>query len=103
MKNYAQPLINKLDLGSTISHRLYRDHCIFFKNNYTKQLSKLGRDMKKTIIIDNSPHSYEYNPENAIPIISWFEDENDTELFKLIPILQQLSYVDDVREMLANV
>ena len=29
-----------------------------------------------------------FHPENAVPIDSWFDDENDTELLDLIPFLE---------------
>lgn len=51
----------------------------------------MGRDLKKTIIIDNSPHSFAFNPENAIPCESWFDDYEESELLELIPILEGLA------------
>lgn len=56
----------------------------------------MGRPINSVMIIDNSPHSYAFNPENAIPCESWFDDMNDRELFELIPILQELAKVDNV-------
>jgi len=46
----------------------------------------------------NSPHSYAFNPENAIPCESWFNDYDDTELNDLIAVFEQLAEpsVDDV-------
>jgi RNA polymerase II subunit A small phosphatase-like protein len=38
-----------------------------------------------------------FHPENALPIPSWYDDPRDRELNKLIPILERLSQVDDVR------
>lgn len=51
----------------------------------------MGRDMKRILIIDNSPHAFAFNPENAIPCESWFDDYEDMELFDLIPILTGLA------------
>lgn len=62
-----------------------------------KDLSKLGRPLSDVIIIDNSPLSSLFQPENAIPCTSWYEDKNDRELLHLIPILEKLSKVPDVR------
>ena len=59
--------------------------------------ARLGRDMKDLIIIDNSPLSYQFQPENAVPSISWYDDKNDTQLLDYIPLLKELSRVDDVR------
>lgn len=47
--------------------------------------------------MDNSPHAYGYQIDNGIPIISWYDDEADTELLKLIGFLKKISDVEDVR------
>ena len=31
-----------------------------------QDLSKLGRDLKHVLIVDNSPASYSFHPENAV-------------------------------------
>ncbi len=54
--------------------------------------------MKDSIIIDNSPTSYMLQPECALPILSWYDDMKDRALYDLIPLLIELSKVDDVRE-----
>jgi carboxy-terminal domain RNA polymerase II polypeptide A small phosphatase len=41
-----------------------------------------------------------FHPSNAVPIASWFDDKNDQELLDLIPFLQDLNLVDDVRMVL---
>lgn len=35
---------------------------------FTQDLSKLGRDLKKVLIVDNSPASYSFHPENAVGV-----------------------------------
>jgi RNA polymerase II subunit A small phosphatase-like protein len=52
-------------------------------NAFVKDLSKLGRQMTDVIIVDNSPIAYMLQPENALPIISWYEDMTDRELPRL--------------------
>ena len=63
---------------SVFAHRLFRESCVYDRGNYVKDLSKLGRELNRTIIIDNSPASYLFQPQNAIPCSSWFDDKNDT-------------------------
>ncbi|KAL8428677.1 hypothetical protein ACSSS7_007066 [Eimeria intestinalis] len=70
---------------------------------FVKDLSLLGRDLKSTIIIDNSTRAYLWHAENAIPIKSWFEDPHDRELLDLIPILQSLASVQDIRPVIRDV
>ena len=57
MESYASPVIDKLDKKGYGFYKLYREHCRYFKetNFYVKDLSKLGRDLKNVIFIDNIP------------------------------------------------
>lgn len=59
--------------------------------NLLQDLSQIGRDLKDTIIIDNSPTSYIFHPQHAVPISSWFSDAHDNELLDLIPVLEDLA------------
>ena len=40
------------------------------------------------------------NVDNAIPIEGWINDPTDNDLLHLIPILEALQYVTDVRALL---
>lgn len=42
-----------------------------------KDLSKLGRDLSKTLIVDNVRDNYKRQPENGILIKSWYDDPKD--------------------------
>ena len=103
LSQYAQPLINQLDKDSVGFSQLYREHCTFYNNIYfVKDLSKLGRELKNIIFVDNSSSAYMFQPENAIPITSWYQNPHDKELYKLIPFLAKLADVEDVREFLTK-
>ena len=67
-----------------------------------KDLARLGRELGKVVIIDNSPASYIFHPDNAVPVASWFEDMNDQELLDLLPFLESLSKVDNIYSVLRN-
>ena len=98
ISNYADILLNIIDQNGCAPYRLFREHCTFIDNIYVKDLQRLGRDLKDIIILDNSPLSYSFHPNNGLPILSWFEDKTDRELYNIIPILIFLSKVNDVRE-----
>jgi len=101
LAKYADPLLDLLDKEHTIDARLFRDSCVQIGYSYVKDLSRLGRKMSEVMIIDNSPQSYRFQPCNAIPITSWFDDPIDTELRDLTPVLNtKLKTIPDCRDIL---
>lgn len=69
-----------------------------------KDLRLIGRDIKKTLIIDNLKENYDSTcPDNGIEIESWYGDDlDDTELLQLIPFLKAMVQNEekDVRKVL---
>ena len=63
---YADPVADLLDQWSVFRERLFRESCVFHRGNYVKDLSRLGRELSNVIIVDNSPASYIFHPENAV-------------------------------------
>ena len=80
-------------------YTLYRQYTSIEGNNFVKDLSRLGRPLNRTIIIDNIQNNYYKQKNNGILIKPFLgEDKNDTALIDLIPILTNIAKDDiDVR------
>ena len=73
-------------------HKLFRQHAIIVEKDFVKDLSKIGRPLDRTIIIDNMPQNFKLQKKNAILIKSFLgEDQNDQALIDLIPILVNIA------------
>lgn len=105
VKKYADWIVDHIDPHKFISHRLYRRHTVFDDSTYIKDLTMLGRDLCKTLIIDNLYESFLRQPDNGILVKSWYGDMADSELLTLLPFLKGLveDQVPDVREVLRRI
>ncbi|PHH66902.1 hypothetical protein CDD81_5254 [Ophiocordyceps australis] len=102
VQEYADPVIDWLESERKFfSARYYRQHCTYRQGAYIKDLSFVEPDLSKVMILDNSPLSYLFHEDNAIPIQGWINDPTDSDLMHLIPLLEGLQYVHDVRALLA--
>lgn len=90
MDDYADWALGFLESSSLISHRLYRQHTILFQGSYIKDLERLGRDLDKTLIVDNLSENFKLQPQNGIHILTWISDSNDNCLEVLASLLEQL-------------
>ncbi|CAD8047154.1 unnamed protein product [Paramecium primaurelia] len=97
LKEYADPVMDIIDPSRRALTRLYRESCTPIQGGLTKNLSKLGRNLKDVIIIDNSQMSFIFQQENGYLIKDFIADKNDNELETLLPFLIWLSQQNDVR------
>ncbi|XVE88264.1 hypothetical protein DITRI_Ditri19aG0055900 [Diplodiscus trichospermus] len=97
---YASKVLNTLDpKGRFISHRFYRDSCKQVRGKYVKDISEMGRDMTKIVIVDDNPKSFALQPENGIPIKPFLGDELwDRELMKLAGFFERCDVFKDIRD-----
>jgi len=103
MEIYGTAVADKLDNDQgLLRRRYYRQHCTLDFGSYTKDLSAICSDLASVFILDNSPGAYRSYPDNAIPIKSWFNDPTDTALLNLLPVLDALRFVSDVRSVLSR-
>ena len=99
---YADSVIDFIDKGRVVKHRLYRESCTDFGGNFIKDLSRLNRNLEKIIIVDNSSIAYLLQPSNAIAITSWFDDPTDDELFIILEFLKQHHRTKNVYDILSG-
>eukprot|EP00301_Raphidiophrys_heterophryoidea_P021132 c5654_g1_i1.p1 GENE.c5654_g1_i1~~c5654_g1_i1.p1 ORF type:complete len:325 (-),score=53.76 c5654_g1_i1:799-1773(-) len=117
-KQYADAVIDLLDPHGYVSRRMFRDSCDKVEPQaserkgvyFVKSLERVCRDLRRVLIIDNSPVAYRNNNDNALPIKSFMLSNNtpdevidmrDDELLNMLPFLHSLCNVTDVRSLLA--
>jgi len=71
------------------------DHHFFVKR--LKKVKKLGFELEKVLIIDDTPHKSQDNYGNAIYISEFRGNPNDTELLTLMSYLDTLRDIENVR------
>ena len=105
LQNYADLIISGLDPDGVVSDKLYRQHTINIGNSYIKDLDKLGRDIKKVIIIDNISENFSQQPQNGLNICDFEGNEYDEELKYLKDDLIKLAKLkpNDVRLYLKDI
>ena len=101
-KIYADNIIKKIETNQQyFDYNLYRDHTTLYGKEYVKDISKIGRNIKEVIIVDNLEKNFKLNPNNGIKIAPYFGEINsdDVKLFelqKLLILFFKLKY-DDLR------
>lgn len=91
VKDYADWILDRIDPSHHISFRLYRQHTQPQNGVYLKDLSRLGRDLSKTIIVDNNAENFSLQPENGIYIKTWHDDPGDNALSQLARLLTSVA------------
>ena len=102
-KEYADNILNILDMDNNIiKYRLYRQHTTILGCSIYKDLSKIGRDLSRVIIIDNLKENFKMQPNNGIFIKTWTNDINDMQFKDILKILKDIvAYnVNDVRTII---
>ena len=100
-KYSSEPIIDIIEEKKKyFDYNLYREHLTFSGKEFIKDLSKLGRDIKKVILVDNIANNFKLNPDNGIQISPFFGDndkDNVLEELKKILILFYRDKYDDLR------
>ncbi|KNC54173.1 serine/threonine-protein phosphatase dullard-A [Thecamonas trahens ATCC 50062] len=104
LHQYANPVLDALDPDSElIAQRYFRESCTLLPTGFAKDVSitRSDGDLAKAVLVDNSPSAFMINRHNAIPIETWQSNVNDEALLDLLPFLNILRFVDDVRSILS--
>ena len=102
-QNYTESIIKAIEYKKKYFDYIFcRQHTIIIKNDFVKDLTRIGRSLDSIIIIDNMPQHFKLQKENGINIKSfWGDNSEDTALYDLIPILINIAKEKgDVREKL---
>ena len=89
-KQYAEPIIKEIEKRNKyFDFNFYREHSVICGNDFVKDISRIGRDIRTIIIVDNSENNFRLNKENGIKIAPFNgnKTKNDIVLFELKKIL----------------
>ena len=102
---YVDPIVNILEKNTKyFEYRLYRQHTYLNGDDYVKDLNKLGRDLKKVVIVDNLPQAFKLQKSNGICIKAFYGDSiGDRNTLKVLSeVLERIRYdaeeSNDIRE-----
>ena len=104
-ENYSKSIIGALERKKKYFDFIFcRQYLVKCGDCYLKDLSKIGRPLDSTIIIDNNPENYKLQKENGIYIKPfWGDNSDDNALYYLIYILNNIANEKlDVRDGLAK-
>ena len=100
--SYAKEVLKIINKKNIITKIFSIKECVYYKNGYYKDFNKLKSDLAHTIILDNCSENVLSYRENRLQISKFEGNPKDIELLKILPILQKLSKVDDVRHYIKN-
>ncbi|KAI9150962.1 hypothetical protein H9P43_009577 [Blastocladiella emersonii ATCC 22665] len=106
IREYASQILDVLDpTGTIFAARLYRDACTEMRgpapqSAFAKDMTRVCTDMRRIMLVDNTPGCFALQPANGLPIKSWYTDTTDTQLFRLQDFLLSVANVDDLRLVL---
>ena len=105
-KMFCDSIINFIEQDKKyFDYKFYKEHSILYENNFVKDISLIGRDISKIIIVDDDEICFKLNKENGIKIASFNgQNNNDNKLFELKKILKEICIenYEDVRIALKN-
>ncbi|KAG2493294.1 hypothetical protein HYH03_008430 [Edaphochlamys debaryana] len=105
-ESWATCALQRIDPDGTIfDARLYRDHTVSHGDwPWVKDLSRLGRDLARVVIVDDNPLMFMYQPDNALHVGAYdpqVTGHNDDVLEQVLDVLtHKVLLANDVRDVL---
>ena len=107
-QSYADSVVNYLDPNKEIFDlRLYRNNCtiVLFEGNtfYIKDLRIMKNvSLRDIVLIDNSVLSFAFHLDNGIPILPYYNGEEEIEMQNLCKLLLKLAECDNIPAQIHN-
>lgn len=103
-ESYAELAVKEIDPnGEVFEGRVYyRQHCDEVDGMLLKDVGRVGRPLRRTLLVDDNVSSSFITPDNILPIRPFAGDPEDRALTDLLPTIRALSAAPnrDVRETL---
>ena len=100
-REYGEQILDAIENGKNyFDFKLFREHTLFYNNEFIKDISRIGRPLDKIIIVDNMPQNYRLQKENGIEIKPFYGEDNDDKVLDYLgSILRKIvNKFDDVRD-----
>lgn len=96
---YVDPILNRVDPGMArpdgpvVAYRLYKNACRMVDNVHVRDLSRLNRDLRRTLFIVSESNKHTVvQEENVLVVPDWDGmDPDDRTLLDILPLLEILS------------
>ena len=99
-KNYSESIIRLIEGDKKLfDYNLHRNHCSLIGKNFVKDISRIGRDIKTIIMVDDLAENLKDHIDNGILILpydvnNFREDRVLYELKKMLILFHRLGYQD---------
>ena len=99
-KNYSESIIRLIEGDKKLfDYNLHRNHCTLVGKNFVKDISRIGRDIKTIIMVDDLAENLKDHIDNGILILpydgnNYREDRVLFELKKMLILFHRLGYQD---------
>ena len=100
-REYGEQILEAIENGKNyFDFKLFREHTLFYNNEFIKDISRIGRPLDKIIIVDNMPQNYRLQKDNGIEIKPFYGEDNDDKVLDYLgSVLRKIvNKFDDVRD-----